>query len=100
MYCYFSASHSQPPILLTSLYLAVLQTLLKKLCELSLSETPDFFLFFLQMLIKFYIACTAIFKTVAASPQSLVTSLHLAALLKKLCELSPSKTFVCVFFCY
>ena len=43
MHCYFSASHSQPPILLTYLYLAVLQTLLKKLRELSLSQTPVFF---------------------------------------------------------
>jgi len=45
MHCYFSASHSQPPILLTYLYLAVLQTLLKKLRELSLSQTPVFFFF-------------------------------------------------------
>ena len=122
MYCYFSASRSNPPILLTSLY--PLHILLKKLCELSLSGTPVFFfvidrcwlnfilhvlLFFSQlqpppillialstkrillrllcesclpetpvffffwywqMLIKFYIACTAIFQPVAATPQS------------------------------
>ena len=67
MHCYFSASHSQPPILLTYLYLAVLQTLLKKLRELSLSQTPVFFFCYWQMLIKFYIACTAIFQSVAAT---------------------------------
>ena len=119
MYCYFSASRSHPPILLTSLY--PLCILLKKLCELCLSETPVFYIgiclfvlyvlpffsqlqpppnpsnislpgssskkavwvipvwdlcvcviFFCywQMLIKFYIACTAIFQPVTASPQS------------------------------
>ena len=42
MYCHFSASCSHPPILLTSLY--PLCILLKKLCELCLSETPVFYI--------------------------------------------------------
>ena len=69
MYCYFSASCSHPPTLVTSLHLAAL---LKKLCELSPSETCVCVCSFCywQMLIKFYIACTAIFQPVTASPQS------------------------------
>ena len=72
MYCHFSASCSHPPILLIAL--SPKPILLRLLCESCLPETPVcvcvcVFCYW-QMLIKFYIACTAIFQPVAATPQS------------------------------